>query len=89
MLSLLFNHYLFSVIDIDAMLRGLASLYATHVLGEFIVGEYLRRRECGKNIETTKHLGGFSILLYVCCSLHQFSVTMVNHCLYWVEDLVS
>ena len=48
-----------------------------------------RRRECGKNIETTKHLGGFSILLYVCCSLHQFSVTMVNHCLYWVEDLVS
>lgn len=42
-----------------------------------------------KNIGTTKLFGGFNILLYVCCSLHKYSIAMVNHCLCRVEDLVD
>ena len=54
---------------------------------DVIVDEYLR--ESSKNIGTTKLFGGFNILLYVCCSLHKYSIAMANHCLCWVEDLVD
>ena len=57
---------------------------------DVIVGENLRpERESSKKIGTTKLFGGFNILLYVCCSLHKYSIAMANHCLYWVEDLVD
>lgn len=55
---------------------------------DVIAGENLRER-VAKNIGTTKLFGGFNILLYVCCSLHKYSIAMVNHCLCRVEDLVD
>ncbi len=55
---------------------------------DVIAGENLRER-VAKNIGATKLFGGFNILLYVCCSLHKYSIAMVNHCLCRVEDLVD